>query len=559
MKKFIFAMSMFCLFATSTFAQSTVGRLIGTVSGPDGLLPGATVQVTDNQTGRIVTAITNDSGGYKFEQLTFGTYNVTITSQGFKKFVATDVKVDANRDYTLNTKLEIGEVTAEVVVQAGADILNATDAALSNTVSPRQVLELPINGRNPLALLNLQAGVNATSNSINGQRSSSVNYTRDGINVQDNFIRTGGFVQDQPTVDDTGEFTVTTQNAGAELGNGGSSQVLLVTPRGGKDFHGALYEYNRNSKFAANFFGRNASGLDKQFLNRNQYGAKVSGPVPLPHFGEGGPIVDRGKAFFFANYERFDQRQTFGASRRVLLNQFRTGNFTYVDGTGVTRTVNVLTGAGLTGAIPASAGGALVIDPTIQARFLSLTPTSGNGTFQNFGSAGAVTQTLVFDQNNNETKNSFASRFDVDINDRNSIYFVYKYNDDLNDRPDADGGGFNQVPFANQTGPTQLYVASYRTIIGSNFVNEVRGAFNKSNPFFNQATNFPSNYLIGGLPFGLSTPEASFQNQGRDTKQYTFQDNASYTVGKHSLRFGIDYNAERIQSQTNFNQVPVYN
>lgn len=559
MKKIIFAMLMLCLFATLTFAQSTTGRLVGTVSSPDGLLPGSTIVVTDNQTGREVTAVTNDSGGFKFEQLSFGTYTVSATSEGFKKFIATDVKIDANRDYTLDVKLQVGGVTEIVQVQAGADILNATDAALSNTVSPRQVLELPINGRNPLALLNLQAGVNATSDSINGQRSSSVNYTRDGINVQDNFIRSGGFVQDQPTVDDTGEFTVTTQNAGAELGNGGSTQVLLVTPRGGKDFHGALYEYNRNSEFAANDFGRNAAGLDKRFLNRNQYGAKVSGPVPLLHFGEGGSIVDRGKAFFFANYERFDQRQTFGATRRVLSNQFRTGNFTYIDNAGVRRTVNVLTGAGLTGAIPASAGGVLAVDPTIQARFLSLTPGSGNGTSQNFGSAGPVTQTFVFDQNNNRQRNSFASRFDVDINDRNGIYFVYKYNDDLNDRPDADGGGFNQLPFANQIGPTQLFVASYRTVIGSNFVNEVRGAFNKSNPFFNQASAFPTNFLIGGLPFGLSSAEPSFQNQGRDTKQYTFQDNASYTVGKHSLRFGIDYNAERIQSQTNFNQVPVYN
>jgi hypothetical protein len=213
MKRIIYALSMLCLFATLAFAQSTVGRLLGTVATPDGLLPGATVTVTDNQTGREVTAVTNDSGGYKFEQLSFGTYTVTVTANGFKKFIATDVKIDANRDYTLDAKLQVGGVTETVEVQAGADIINATDAALSNTVSPRQVLELPINGRNPLALLNLQAGVNATSDSINGQRSSSANYTRDGINIQDNFIRSGGFVQDRPTVDDTGEFTVVILNS----------------------------------------------------------------------------------------------------------------------------------------------------------------------------------------------------------------------------------------------------------------------------------------------------------------------------------------------------------
>lgn len=552
MKKFILATLILCFFAVSMFAQSTVGRLIGTVSGPDGLLPGATVTVVDNQTGRELTATTNDQGSYRFEQLTFGTYTVRITVSGFKTFVANDVKIDANRDYTLNSTLELGGVEETVTVQAGADIINTSNAELSTTVGPRQVLELPINGRNPLSLLNLQAGVNATSNSINGQRSSSANYTRDGINIQDNFIRTGGFVQDRPTVDDTGEFTVVTQNAGAELGGGGSTQVLLVTPRGGKDFHGAAFVYNRNSTFAANTFGNNAFGTERPFLNRNQFGGKISGPLPLPAFGEGTPFFLKDKGFFFVSYERFLLRQTSPIARRVLLEQFRNGNFTYTAG-GVTRTVNVLTGAGLTGPIPASAGGILSVDPVIQARFLSQTPTRGNGTILNSG----LTQGLTFNQNDNDTRNGFTTRFDVDLNDRNSVYFIYKFNDNADDRQ-TDPGGFNQVPYGTQGGPTDLFLGTYRTVLGSNFTNEVRAAYSTSSPFFNQATDFPTDFVIGGLPLGLSNPLPSFQAQGRDTQQTTFQNNASYTAGNHSLRFGVDYNKQKIQSQTNFNQVPIF-
>lgn len=559
MKRMIIAMFMLCLSATLTFAQSTTGRLIGTVSSPDGLLPGATVVVTDNQTKRELTATTDDNGGYKFEQLTFGTYTVRVTATGFSTFVAPDVKIDANRNYSLNSTLQVGDVSAEVVVQAGADILNATDAALSNTVSPRQVLELPLDGRNPLDLLKLQPGTNATSNSVNGQRSSSQNYTRDGVNVQDNFIRTGGFVQDQPTVDDTGEFTVTTQNAGAELGGGGSTQVLLITPRGGSEFHGAAWEYNRNSDFGANEFGLNATGQERRFLNRNQFGGKVSGPLPLPGFGEGTPVFFKDKGFFFAQYERFEARQIFGASRRVLLGQFRTGNFTYRGNDGVVRTVNVLTGAGLTAPIPAAAGGVLAVDPTIITRVLGPSPTVGNGAPQAISSGGPLAQDFVFRLADKETRNGFTTRIDVDVNDRNNVYFVYKYNDNADDRPDADGGGFGQTPFVVQGGPTSLYLASYRTVIGSSFVNEVRGAFGKSEPFFNQASNFRTDFLIGGLPFGLSSPEASFQDQGRTTKQYTLQDNAAFTVGKHSFRFGVDFNAQRITSITSFNQVPIFN
>ena len=169
---------------------------------------------------------------------------------------------------------------------AGAETINATNASLSNTISQKDVKELPINGRNPLALLNTMAGVNATSTSINGQRSTVTNYTRDGLNIQDNFIRLGGFVQDRPTVDDTGEFTAVLQNAGAEFSS--SQTVQLVTPRGGKQFHGAAYEFNRNSYFGANNFFSNTNGTTKPFLNRNQFGGTISGPAPLPRFGEGG-------------------------------------------------------------------------------------------------------------------------------------------------------------------------------------------------------------------------------------------------------------------------------
>src|SRR5205085_10332913 len=133
------------------------------------------------------------------------------------------------------------------------------------------IIELPLNGRNPLSLVLLQAGSSsnsAQSTTINGQRSSFTNITRDGVNVQDNFIRSNAvdFIPDRPNVDDTGEFTVVTQNAGADLGYG-ASQVQLVTPRGSNTFHGAGYIYNRNSKLAANDFFRNANKQVRPFLN----------------------------------------------------------------------------------------------------------------------------------------------------------------------------------------------------------------------------------------------------------------------------------------------------
>ena len=551
MKRLVVAALALCLFTVAAFAQNVTGQLNGTISGPDGLIPGATVTVTDDKTGKVLTVQTNDQGGFVLNQLEVGEYTVKVSAAGFKTLSATKVKIDANQPYSMNSVLEVGGIDETVNVVAGADVVNSTNAALSTTVSPRQILDLPINGRNPLALLNLQAGVNPTSSSINGQRSSSANYTRDGINIQDNFIRTGGFVQDRPSVDDTGEFTVVTSNAGAESGGGGSTQVQLVTPRGGSEFHGALFAYNRNSKFAANEFFSNTAKTPRPFLNRNQFGGKVGGPMPLPNFGEGGPSLLRDKAFFFVSYERFLLRQQSTQTRTVILPAARQGNFTYVDNGGVTRTINVLTGAGLLGPIPASAGGVLGVDPLIQSRILNNIPTAGNGNLSN----GGISQLLTLNQSDGDTRDGLTSRVDFDFNDRNSLNLVYKYNKNADERQ-SDGGGFGTTPFVTQGGPTNLYIATYRSTLSSRFVNEVRGAYQRSEPFFNQGP-VPQDFIIGALPF-ISNPQATFRDQGRNTSLYVLQDNASYTAGNHALRFGGQFEAHRIDSQTNFDTIPTF-
>src|ERR1051325_8266529 len=285
---------------------SNTGRLVGTVTTPQGeVIGGATVTVTDTQTGKEVTNTTTGEGTFAFANLNIGNYTVKVSAPGFKTHTATEVKIDVGKEYNLNVPLEVGAVSENVTVTAGAEVINASNAELSNTVSAQQIKELPLNGRNPLSLIGLQPGTSqngATNTVINGQRSSFTNITRDGVNVQDNFIRANAtdFIPDRPNVDDVSEFTIVTQNAGAELGNG-SSQIQLVTPRGGNQFHGAGYIYNRNSAFSANSFFNNASGnfadgrpkVPLPFLNRNQFGGSGSGPIVKEKF------------FFFGAYEGF--------------------------------------------------------------------------------------------------------------------------------------------------------------------------------------------------------------------------------------------------------------
>ncbi|HEV7701723.1 MAG TPA: carboxypeptidase-like regulatory domain-containing protein, partial [Pyrinomonadaceae bacterium] len=462
MKKIPLVVLSILLSTAFIFAQAgTTGRLIGTVSSPDGVLPGAVVTITDNQTGRELTATTTDDGGFNFPSLSVGTYTLKVTASGFKTYTAEKLKIDVAREYTLGVSLEIGAVSENVTVTAGADIVNAAGADLSTTVSPRQVLELPLNGRNPLGLVGLQAGATQNrgngSEIINGGRTSSTNFTRDGVNVQDIFIRNGAST-DNPTVDNTGEFTVVTGNAGAELGYG-ASQVQLSTPRGGKKFHGALWEYNRNSVLAANNYFNNAAGrytanetavlqgratvgdlhTPRPFLNRNQFGGKVSGPVPVPHFGEGGPMFDKGKVFFFFTTERLIQRQQFTAGTKTILRpDARNGIFSYrptgtpaagqcITFVGGVCTVNVLSGAGTVGGtIPAAAQGPLPIDPLIASRFLANIPTAGNR--PDVGD-GLNTIGLTFNQSAPQSAKEYTGRIDANLNDKNSINGVYRFND----------------------------------------------------------------------------------------------------------------------------------
>src|SRR5262252_2339203 len=163
MKRLAFSLLAVCFFAVAIAAQSNRGNLSGTVSDASGVIPGAAISVKDNQSGKEITAVTNDQGGYLVAQLDVGTYTVKISAPGHKSFTATALKIDVARDYTLNATLEAGNINESVTVVAGTDIVNAVDAQLSNTVSQRQIIELPLNGRNPLTLVQLQAGTSSNS------------------------------------------------------------------------------------------------------------------------------------------------------------------------------------------------------------------------------------------------------------------------------------------------------------------------------------------------------------------------------------------------------------
>lgn len=569
MKSFLLIITI-CLLAANILAQNTTGKIVGTVSAADGAVSGATVVVTDNQTGKERTVTATGDGAFEVPQLEFGSYTVKITAAGFKTFTATDVKIDAGREYPLNAQLEVGQVTEEVTVTAGVEQINSTNAELSTTITEQQIKDLPLNGRNPLSLAYLQAGSSVTTNSINGQRASSTTITRDGLNIQDNFIRTGSLGSvafgDSPTVDNVSEFTLTTQNSGVEQG-GGSSQVRLVTPRGGSQLHGSLYAFNRNSAFTANTFFGNASGLPKPFLNRNQFGGSLSGPLPIPHFGEGGPMFLKDKAFFFFNYEgfRLAQQATLttepadysGVLQNIslLLPQARNGNFTFVNSAGQTTTVNVLSGSNFTSALTAAQGGALTVDPVIQSRFLNNLPDDcATNTLIgiNFQKTCRILRSAP------QIRDSWVSRVDFNVDDRNSLSFVYKRNNGTSGRTDLPAG-FSTEPFVTSGGPTNFFTAAYTWAPINSFSNEFRAGFNYAQVPFT-GTNNPTDFFIRSVAGTVvtSSPLGAYETNGRNNLYRNFQDNAVYTIGNHSFRFGAALELFKTIVFDSRNTIPAY-
>lgn len=522
MKRFVFSLLTLLLFVTGALAQSTAGRLIGTVSGPDGSLPGATVTVVDDQSKKEQTVNASGDGAFTVSQLDPGTYTVTVKVNGFKTFTATGVKIDANRDYSLNPLLEVGGVNENVTVVAGADVINSSTGDLSSSVSPQQIKSLPLDGRSPLALIPLQAGTARAGpngvTSINGQRTSFTNLTRDGINVNDNFIRANAtdFSPERASSDDTGEFTITTQNAGADQGYG-AAQVQLVTPRGQTDYHGALYFYNRNSRFAANSFGNNAAGLARPYLNRNQDGGKISGPIPLT----------RKKMFVFFDFEKQWLRQSQTNVSTVLTTAAKSGTYTFLDTSNNLRSVNLFA-LPVTAGAPGTPGAPTGISPIVQARLLAGMPAPNGAGDLNRG-------TFTQNQGFNDDYKYYTGRIDYDLNQKNSINTVYTYKREDLQRPDITLDSFGAIPPVTQPGINKFLSAGWTSSFSSNFSNEARGGFSFPTASFNLITPVPSFFLTNTY---TNVPETTFLNQGRSQHNYNMQDNATLTRGNHSFRFG---------------------
>jgi len=499
------------------------------------------VTLTDAATKLSVNTTTNGEGFYLFNDVRSGYYTVAAEASGFKKSEVRDVKVDVSAPATVNVNLETGQIS-EVITTTASDsqsLVNIENAQLTATVFAKQINDLPLNGRNPVQLASLQAGVASTgamrNSTINGMRGSFNNITWDGINIQENYLRgnasSGLFAQAGPSVVGVAEFTIVTQNAGAADGTG-AAQVKLVTPRGSTDFHGQLFEFHRNDAIDANSFFNNAAGLDKEKLIRNQFGFGIGGPIKLPKKVFGPLGFDTNKLFFYAYDEETREAEEAGLTRTVLYPAARQGNFTYRrSDNNQLQTVSLLTLAPQ-----------LQVDPTIQSQ-LAMTPTPNDPT----AAAGDRINTGAFRFNSPSGSNERLWGFRIDYNhsEHHRIEAIYS-KDAVNTPNDAItnniGEPFPGLPGAGQFPRRQRWSFAWNWAATQTINNEVRGGTYRQKSRFINSREFPEGYVltwptIGGTA-AVTNPVRTTQNSGRDGNITEFADNASWVKGGHILRFG---------------------
>src|SRR5882762_564346 len=303
----------------SLWAQVETGTITGSIADQHNLaIPDAAVTIKSAATGLASVVRTNETGRFQSPPLKPGDYQVSVTVSGFKSSVL-NVRVEVNERVSADIRLEVGDVAQKITVEASAAPLETETSTLGNVRTERAVADLPLNARNFASLIFLSPGAvpsfDRDSSSLSGTTrrgvsNAAINGIRptndwnslliEGIDNSENHNAFGAVVF--PPVDSIQEFKVQTSAADAQFGRAAGGFTNVVLKSGGRDLHGALFEFLRNSEFdAKNFF--TAPGASTHFL-LNQFGGTLGGPVTIPHVYNSG----RDKTFFFAAVQ-FDRRR----------------------------------------------------------------------------------------------------------------------------------------------------------------------------------------------------------------------------------------------------------
>ncbi len=560
-------------------AQVTGATLSGTITDPSGgTITGAMVSVRNTATGVSRDATSDSAGLYTVSNLVPGDYEVRITATGFSTTVQSNLSLAVGQQQQLNFSLKVGQASTTVQVTEAAPQVELTSSAVSGQVESETVRELPLNGRDWTSLAVLQPGVKpietqmafATSArgnrgfgsemTVSGQRSTFNNYRIDGITVNDYAMAAPGNVIGVVLgVDAIQEFSVLTGGFPAEYGRATGGVVNAISRSGTNQFHGAVYEFLRNSAFDANDYFTRSAGAPIPAFKRNQFGASAGAPI----------IKD--KLFIFADYEGLRQSKGIPSASGVFSNNARLG---FIQDPAEIAAYSLPGSLGNPAGTPCMAAGpgipnsgkylsplSNVCVSNYSATLLGLFPTSPSVKASN-----ADVSTFVFAAAQTAPENFGTTRVDYKLGEKDSFFGTFLKDEAAYNQPDA----YNDVLGQSTTSRTTISLEEDHTF-SSSFLNAARVGFNRDNvrnsftpTSINPLASF--NNATTQAILGQGAPRLSVHDGITDFfgganggshylhvwNSYQYNDDAIWTHGNHTIKIGggierMQYNQHTFQ------------
>jgi hypothetical protein len=561
MRRFLPVLTVFALLSNA-FGQSTSAMITGRITDPTkAVVPGAKVMVVNVLTNGRYETSTDQAGNYTVPSLPQGTYQIEVEKTGFKTILKPGVELHIQDVAAINFEMAVGSISETVTVEAGALVVNTTDASVSTVVDQSYIKNMPLNGRSfqDLILLTpgivtqtpqvLQSGAIATGNgatgefSVNGQRPESNYYTVDGVSAN---VGAGappsmlygagssgsvaaatalGTTQALVSVDDLQEFRVQSSTYSAEYGRNPGGQFAFDTKSGTNQWHGTAYDYLRNGFFDAQDWFNDYFGTPEPALRQNDFGGTFGGPVEIPKLYHG-----KDKTFLFVSYEGL----------RLAAPQAATVN--YVPDLCLRGVVASCTGT--------NAPAAAALQPVLNAFPL---PSSGgiddvaNGIAQFIGT-----------WSNPASLDSTSVRFDHIVSDKMRFFFRFSSTSSSLTLRGTSQNGIGAPTMDQSSAYTmRTYTAGVISFFSNRLTNDFRLNYTSNETTQDQAIDA----FGGSAPINLqqltglgpdSNPAVSLfysgyqvdLSQSRATsaqRQWNLIDAVSLSVGRHQFKFGVDY------------------